>query len=77
MTDDAIYDKALGDVKFRQIEGNGRKFSQIELSNGPLAKFSSSVRHPQHLKIECPYSIAHHKEYIYKPVSGEEATVGG
>ena len=29
--------KALCDVKFSQIEGNGRKFSQIELSNYVLS----------------------------------------
>ena len=37
MTDDAIFRKALCDVKFRQIEGNGRKFSPIELSNSVIS----------------------------------------
>ena len=32
MTDDAIYCKALCEVKFSHIEGNGRKFRHIELS---------------------------------------------
>ena len=31
LTDDAIYCKAQCDVKLRHIEGNGRKFCQIEL----------------------------------------------
>ena len=36
------YCKTLCDVKFRQIEGNGRKFCHIELSNS--VKFSNSAR---------------------------------
>ena len=36
------YCKALWDVTFRQIEGNGRKFRHIELSNS--VKFSNSAR---------------------------------
>ena len=32
MSDNAIYCKALCDVKFSKIEENGRKFSHIELS---------------------------------------------
>ena len=33
VTEDAPYCKALCDEKFSQMEGNGRKFSHIELSN--------------------------------------------
>ena len=40
MTDDAIA-KALCDVKFSQIEGNGRKFRHIEIASS--VKFSNSV----------------------------------
>ena len=37
VTDDAIFRKALCDVKFRQIEGNGWKFRHIELSNSVIS----------------------------------------
>ena len=46
VTDDAtvLYCKALCDVKFSQIEGYGRKFSHVELSNiASSVKFSNSI----------------------------------
>ena len=42
MTDDAIAKLYVCDVKFRQIEGNARKFRPIELSNSVISLCSNS-----------------------------------
>ena len=44
LTDDAIAKEALCDVKFRQIEGNDRKFRHIELTSiASSVKLSNSL----------------------------------